>query len=255
MIDNYMVNPMFVGMIYEIIIIIIISILLILVLIKYREKKHKLTKYLFLMFLCYTISIVFTLLSKVLRLYSGLDYLINPDVPDPGTLLSWFLLRIVAFRFSSILIIIGVLFNYILKINLFNDEENNSQIQKIIVFTYAGFSIIYMLFFYIKGNLFLDIINFTLVLIFMCVIYIPFTWHCYQTYREVSDIIYKRAFLSLIVMSICLILVFVCQIIDRVLMIVLDISGYTVFYFLGWSFAILAILCAYLGYIKPKSRE
>ncbi|MFX1392070.1 MAG: hypothetical protein ACFFAH_00720 [Promethearchaeota archaeon] len=244
---------MFIGMVFEAVIIISASTLLILIFKKCLEKKHKLTLYLLIIFLNFTIAIVFSWLSKVLRLYSGLDYLTNPSVKDPGTLESWFLLRIVAFRFTMIFVTIAILFTYVLKINIFEKESN--KIQKVIVFLYAGFSIVYMLFVYIKGNLLLDIVTFSIVLIYMSMIYIPFIIRSFKAYKGVEDSTFKKAFLSLIIMAICLILIFICQIIDRVLMIILDISGYTFFYFLGWTFAIIAILCAYLGYIRPKSKE
>jgi len=248
-----MIDPMFIGMVFEACIIIMASILLLLILKKYFERKHELTLYLFIIFLNFTISIVFTWLSKVLRLYTGLKYLTDPSVADPGTIESWFLLRIISFRFAMIFITLAILFTYILKINLFDVEAN--KIHKMIVFIYTGVSIVYMLFIYIKGNLLLDIITFTIVAIFIGAIYIPFMRRCLGAYKNVDDTTFKKAFLSLSIMSICFILVFVFQIIDRIFMLLYSIPGYTVFYYLGWISAIVAILCAYLGYIKPKAQE
>ena len=112
-----------------------------------------------------------------------------------------------------------------------------------------------MLIVYIKGNMLLDVITFSIVAIFIGTIYFPFMLRCLEAYKKVDDATFKKAFLSLSIMSICFILVFVFQIIDRIFMLLYSIPGYTVFYYLGWISAIVAILCAYLGYIKPKTQE
>jgi hypothetical protein len=87
----------------------------------------------------------------------------------------------------------------------------------------------------------------------MLIIYLSFASRSFQSYRATREAYYKKAFLSLAVMSICFILVFIMFLIDR-LLILLGSPGFTVFYFLAWSFAVLGILGAYLGYIKPKSK-
>ncbi len=243
---------MFVGMVYESLIIIFISILLLLILKRYFEKRHKLTFYLFIIFLCFTLAIIFSWLFKVLRLFLDLDYLVNPSAPDPMTIESWFLLRIVNFRFTMIFVTIGILVSYLLKINLF--EESNKR-YSYFIYGYASFSIIYIILIYIKDFMILDILTFSLVLIYLCLVYVPFMKNCYEAYKSTDEKIYRKGFLSLVIMSICIIGIFVSQIIDRVLMIVLNVIGYTFFYFLGWSFAVVSILFAYLGYIKPKSKE
>ena len=89
-------------MVYELIIIIIASIFLTFVLRKYLERRHKLTLYLFIIFLNFVVALIFSWLSKFLRLYSGLEYLVDPLAPDP-----------------MIFTIVALLYNYILKINIF----------------------------------------------------------------------------------------------------------------------------------------
>lgn len=54
-------------------------------------------------------------------------------------------------------------------------------------------------------------------------------------------------------MSLFFMLVLLNFLIDRVLILLGD-PGFTFFYFLGWSCVIIGIVCAYLGYIKPKSK-
>lgn len=243
-------------MVYELIIIIIASIFLFLVFRKYSERRHRLTLYLFIIFLNFVIALIFSWLSKVLRLYSGLEYLIDPSVPDPMTIESWFLLRIVSFRITMIFTIIALLYNYILKINLFEaDGTTSNKIYNYIIYSYAGGSIGYMIIVYIKGNFILDLLTFVLILIYICLVMIPLMKSCLQAYKAVDDQSFKRGFLSLFLMALSIILIFVCQVIDRILMITLNIIGYTLFYFLGWSFAIVAIFFAYFGYINPKSKK
>lgn len=247
---------MFIGMIYELLIIIIASIILSFVMKKYLEKKHKLTFYLFLMFLNFVIAIIFSWLSKVLRLYSGINYVVDPLAPDPMTLESWFFLRIISLRFTMIFIIIAILYNYILKINLF--ERNLSGIGKkydYIIYGYTVFSIFYMLIIYIKGNNLLDMFALIITLIYICLVLVPFMRNCLQAYKAVDNQSFKTGFLSLFLMSISIILIFIFQILDRVMIILYNIIGYTIFYFLGWSFAIIAIIFSYYGYIKPKNKD
>jgi hypothetical protein len=199
------------------------------------------------------IALIFSWLSKVLRLYSGLEYLVDPSVPDPMTVESWFLLRIVSFRITMIFTIIALLYNYILKINLFEAEEN--KIYNYIIYGYAGGSVLYMIIVYIKGSFILDLLTFVLILIYICLVMIPLMISCFQAYKAVDDPSFKRGFISLFSMALSIILIFICQVIDRILMITLNIIGYTFFYFLGWSFAIVAIFFAYFGYINPKSKK
>ena len=97
-----MVEPVFIGMIYESIIIIISIILLILIFKRYLEKKSGITLILFIIFLNLTLGIIFSWLSKVLSIYSGIDYIVYDSVKDPGTTTSWILLRISSFRISFV---------------------------------------------------------------------------------------------------------------------------------------------------------
>ncbi|MBY9005821.1 MAG: hypothetical protein KGD63_03600 [Candidatus Lokiarchaeota archaeon] len=243
----------FSGMVFETFIIIIAIIVLVLAFLKLKEKKQKLTFYLFIIFLFMTISIIFTWLSKVLQLYSGLDYLVDDLVPDPETITSWFLLRITEFRFSFVFLMIAIFFSYILKVNLFAKGYNN--LHRIIVILYGTIGIGYIFFVFFKGELLFDLIAFLIVSFYMFVIYFPFMKSCFSASKAVEQSVYKRAFYSLVVMGLSFILILVCQSIDRILIIVLDIFGYTPFYFAGWTFAIIALIGAYLGYIRPKSKE
>jgi lipopolysaccharide export LptBFGC system permease protein LptF len=89
----------------------------------------------------------------------------------------------------------------------------------------------------------------------MSMIYIAFLYRSIKAYKGVKESIYKKAFLSLAAMALCYMLIFLNFLIDRIFILVLNIPGFTLFYYLAWAFAIIGIVCAYLGYIKPEAGQ
>jgi hypothetical protein len=239
----------FIGMTFESFIIIIALILLILILKKYYERRHHLTLYLFLIFVFYVIAIIFSWLSKILVLYSGIEYVYNQTASDPGTVLSSIVLRIADFRISFVFLSIAIFLSYILKVNVF--EKGYNKVFRIIVSIYTLIIGAYSLIIYERGNTLLDAIAFLLIFIFMAGIYIPFFIRAYESYKSSDQKMVKNAFISLALMSIFFILVPLNFLIDRIT-ILLGSPGFSVFYFLAWSFFILGIIMAYFGYIKPR---
>ncbi len=239
---NYTLN--FTGMVFEIFIIAIAAILLLLIINKYFVKKHKLTLMLFFIFLLYFLAIFFSWLSKVLIV----TYF--PIVND-GSVVSWFLFRIVDFRLSEFFVTIAIAISYVLKVNIF--EKGYNSILRIIVIAYGSFTGFFVLVIYEHGNVLLDVFAFLLVFVFMGMIYFPFLVRAINSYRSVDDPIFKKGFLALAIMSISFTLIFLNFAIDRVL-ILFGSPGFTVFYFLAWICGIIGILGAYFGYIRPKSK-
>lgn len=242
----------FIGFLFETFIIIFSAILLILILQRYFIKHHKLTLYLFLIFLSWLLAIIFSWLSKVLELYSNIPYLAIGSTSDPGTLESWIILRIVAFRISFVFVTIGTILSYLLKVNAFDKEFNKTQ--SMVVYAFGFFTVFYSFVVYQRGTIIFDVFAFLFVLILIAIVYLPFMISAYTTSKSVNDPTYKRAFQTLAFMSLCLVLVMLMFLIDRILML-LGNPGFTIFYFLAWIFVILAFLGAYLGYIRPKSSE
>ncbi len=242
----------FVGMIFETFIIIFSAILLLLILQRYFIKHHKLTLYLFLIFLSWTCAIIFSWVSKILELYSNIPYLAVGSTVDPGTLESWILFRIVSFRISFVFVTIGAILSYLLKVNAFDREFNKTQ--SMIVYAFGIFTMCYSLIVYQRNMIILDVFAFLFILLLMAMVYIPFMMSAYTTSKSVDDPTYKRAFQTLSLMSLFLVLVMVMFLFDRIL-ILLGSPGFTIFYFLAWIFVVLAFLAAYLGYIRPKSSE
>jgi hypothetical protein len=244
-------NLFFIGMIYESFVLFIALILLLLIVMKYMEKKHKLTQYLLFVFVFYTLAIFFSLLSKIFVVLR-LDLVI-----EPYSTLGWIFFRILSFRVSEFLVCIAIFLSYIFKVKIFHKDFN--KIQKYIVIIFGSFTAFYDLVIYEPKPGFLavllDAIAFLLTLIFMSMIYIAFMYRSIEAYRGVKEPIYRKAFLSLTLMAICYMLIFLNFLIDRIFILVLNIPGFTIFYYLAWAFAIIGIICAYLGYIRPEARR
>ena len=249
-----MVNLVFIGMSFESFIIVFASILLALILRKYYEKnKHKLTLYLFLIFLFYVIAIFFSWLSKILVLYSNIDYIAyNSGLPDPGTTLSWIVLRITDFRISFVFLTIAIFISYVLKVNIF--EKDYKKTHRVIVIIYSIVTVLYSLLIYQKDNVLLDAIAFLLIFVFMAMIYFPFFFSSVSSYKSSQEKRFKNAFLSLALMAIFFILVPFNFLVDR-LLILFGGPGFSVFYFLAWTFVLLGIIASYYGYIRPRTNN
>ncbi|MHA1803385.1 MAG: hypothetical protein ACTSU4_02495 [Promethearchaeota archaeon] len=247
-----MVDPVFIGMVYELIIIIIGALLVILILNRYFVKRHVLTLYLVFIFLFMLISIVFSWLSKIIVLTTELDYVynepipnVNPDVPFP-----WLLTRIVDFRISIFFVALGVFLSYILRVKVF--EKGYNSLERAIIIIFGIYTLFFTLFIYVRGNTLLDAINFFNILLYMFMVYLPFTINSLKAYKAVEEPGFKRAFASLAFMSVSFILVLINVLIDRIT-ILLGSSGFTAFYFAAWAFVIIGFTGAYLGYIRPSS--
>jgi hypothetical protein len=240
-----MVELNFIGMVFEFFIIITAAVLLTLIFKKYQTKRHKLTRLLFIIFVNYSIAILFSLISKIFMVY-------QVTVIQDGSILAWILNLITDFRLSELFVTFAIFLSYVLKVNVF--EKGYNTIQRLAVIIYGIFSCIYVLVIYEWGNTLLDIIAFLIVFIYMVMVYSPFLRRALEAYRGVEEKIYRQAFLSLAIMSICFMLIFLNFAIDR-LLIFLGSPGFTAFYFLAWIFAIAGIFGAYYGYIRPRTSE
>ncbi|MBD3256305.1 MAG: hypothetical protein GF383_14500 [Candidatus Lokiarchaeota archaeon] len=245
-------NLVFVGFLFESFIIILATLVLILILKRYLIKKHRLTLYLFLIFLNLVLSVVFSWLSKILVLTTNIDYVYNEPNPaaQPNVPFPWLVTRIVDFRITVFFVAVAILISYILKVKVFGTDYVTSH--KIIVYSFGAYTGIFCLFVYQRGNTLLDAINFLNVLVYMFMIYVPFMIRSIEAYKSVEEKTYRIAFFSLAIMSLSFILVFVFTLIDRIT-IIFGTEGFTPFYFAAWTFVIIGFLFAYLGYIRPKS--
>lgn len=242
----------FIAMVYEGIIIILTAALLILIIMSYAKNRNLLIQLLFLLIFNYFMAIFFTWLSKILILYTNLDYLSNDLAPDPSTPLSWILLRISDFRISFLFLTIATLFSYFFKVKIF--EKYNKKSQKNFIIIYSSFTIFYSLVIYQKGSVILDLLAFFFVFLFMGMIYIPFMKSSIRSYKNTVIKNYKKAFFSLAVMSLSFVLILFCFLIDRIYIFLGDF-GFTFFYYMGWIFVIIGVVGAYFGYLHLYRKE
>ena len=135
--------------------------------------------------------------------------------------------------------------------NIFGKEYNKTH--KMIVIVYAIVTILYSLLVYVRGNTLLDAGAFLLIFVFMTMIYFPFFFKSYSSYKSTQDKVFKNAFLSLALMAIFFILIPFNFLIDR-LLILFGGPGFSLFYFLAWIFVIFAMIASYFGYIRPKAK-
>ncbi|MFX1276221.1 MAG: hypothetical protein ACFFBP_04635 [Promethearchaeota archaeon] len=250
-----------IALIYESLVIALFSSVLFLGLKKYQQKKHKLTFYLILILVNFTVAVIFSWISKLLVLTIRLDFNHVPEnfinEYDETIPLFWFLYRITDFRVSFVFVTLAIYFSYVLKVNLF--EKGYKKIQRIFVIVYSIFTAVFAFFMYTRSNKelgdLLDMLAFFFLFLLMFLIYIPFFLRTFKAYRNVNDPVFKRGFLALAFMSISFVLVLFCFLIDRLML--LNVPGYevgfTVFYYLAWLFCVLGAILGYVGYIKPRT--
>ena len=240
------------GMVYEGVVMLITSVLLCLILINYMKNRNMLLLLLFFLIFSYFMAIFFSWLSKVLMVYSNIDYLYEDTIIDPLTSLSWILLRISDFRISFLFLTVGTLISYVFKVKIF--EKSFKKKQKIIMIAYSIFTGFYSMVIYQKGAIILDLLAFFFVFLFMGIVYIPFMKSSIQSYKTSEIINYKKAFFSLAIMSLSFVLILFCFLIDRIYIFLGDF-GFTFFYFMGWIFVIIGTLGAYFGYLHLNRKE
>jgi len=247
-----MVSLIFIGMIFETFIVACAIFLLVLILNKYYVKRHKLTLYLLIIFINITLAIIFSWISKILGVFYeplGLFYYPDNSIPPPITIEAWIITRILDFRISFIFFGIAMYFSYILKVKLFEKDFNKPNL--FLISIYFIFTEIFSLIVYFRGNDLIDALAFLFIFLLVLIVYLPLTYETYKSYKGTDLSSYKKGFLSLTIMGFCFIFVLLGFLIDRILILLGD-PGFTIFYFLAWSVAIIGIISAYLGYIRPK---
>ncbi len=241
---------------YESIIIVIATIILILIFVKYLEKRHQLTLILFVIFTFYLITLIFSFASKIISFSRAFEYVNNPEMADPLTIESFFVLRVVNYRSSFIFMVLASAFTYVLRVKLFEEEFKN--FEKYFVIIFGAFTIIYQIFIYIKGDNLVEILSFILIAIYVFAINIPFMHQCRKNYKAVDNPTFKRGFLSLTLMSFFVSQILIFQLLDRFAKIFLTEIypyGFSPFYFIGLLCALMGYFGAYFGYIRPRASE
>jgi len=241
------------GAIIETFIIFFFAVLVLLAFYKYLQLKNRLTLLLCLFLLSIFLAVFFSWLSKILVIFTDVDYLYNePTKSYPHTPVYLIHLRIVDFRIALAFIALGAVFSYIFKENVF--EEEHKTISKVLFYSFANFTIFFSIFIYERGDTLLDALNFLFVFTIITIVYLPFMIKSIKSYRSSDNPFIKKKLLSLSLMSLTLMTVMFLFLIDRIL-VLLGAYHFTVFYFIAWIFVMIGIICAYIGYIMPKTSE
>ena len=148
-----------IGAIYESFIVFPLAILVILTFSKYVHLKNRLTLLLSLFVLSIFLACFFSWLSKILVIFTDIDYLYNePTKSYPHTPVYLIHLRIVDFRIALALVALGGIISYIFKANVF--EEEHKTISQVLFYSYGGFTMFFSIFIYERGDTLLDALNF-----------------------------------------------------------------------------------------------
>ncbi len=243
--DYYFLVAM--GIIWESIVIVIALIMVCLSCVHYIQKRNNLSLLLFFIFLNYMLSIIFSWISKLITFFFRIPYLNVATTPDPRTLDSWILLRISYYRISFCFIVVAILLSFFFREKIFSVERKRNL--EVLIVIIGLFELVFALFIFEKEFVLLDVILFFIVFIYMLIVYIPFFVQSFRAYKLTENASFRKAFLSLMLMSISYTSVLLLIFVDRVF-IYFGNSGYTLFYFASWFFVILGIIFSYFGYLN-----
>lgn len=229
-----------------------IAVMTVLALNKYLQKnKNFAALLLFLVFLNWTIAVVFSWLVKAFTVFYyqngvGLDVTnVGPDITDIS---SYFIRMILDYRLLFIFVAIALYCSYMLRVKLFEKDYVRGERVVNVVFLI----VIPILCFVLnqKGNMLFTVIVFAAVFVYMLLVYTPFMHRSLAAHKS-ADPKYRGAFIALAVMSLFFIITFLCFLLDQVILAITSV-GYTPFYFGAWICAVIAIVLTYYGYIKPR---
>ncbi|WP_371805084.1 hypothetical protein [Candidatus Lokiarchaeum ossiferum] len=240
----------FIGLIYETFIILLFGVLLILIGWRFKRRKTEYTRNMFIIFLSFTVAIIFSWLSKLILLIMEVP---SFDFVDPTTPGFFIIARILQFRVSFILMVVGAYFIYMMKVKIF--EEKANPIEKWIVRILSLITFAYSIIFVEQSNVLLDVIAFLFAFLTLMVVFIPFTIASFNMRKSIKGKVYKNAAFSLGIMGICFILILFNFLLDRLWMMIFNDDGYTFFYFAAWAMGILGAITAYIGYIRPEQQQ
>jgi len=239
-------NDMILGFYYEIIVMGIVALILLLILRKYSQKKHRLTLLLFFIFLNYFLGIFFSWGIKFMELYQLDLYYAPIDSPF------YYVITLMKyFRLTFAFITIAILISYGFKIEVFQDKYNLKH--TVIVWLITLGIVIYNVSVVEIDNTLLDVYAFAMVFLFMVAVYGSFMRKTIIVNKKLTDQNMKSAFKALTWMCVFYMAVLLFFLLDRVMIMIDSNNGYTIFYFLGWTSVVLAMVTTYFGYLAPRS--
>jgi hypothetical protein len=234
------------GLIFEGIVVVMFIVMLILTLNQYRKRKNDLTKLLLLIFFFYAIASTFSWSAKLVYWTFNVTDLVDID---SNLSYYWLIRLILKYRISFASIAIAAYINYIFKVKVFQKEPNKGERIFMLIFSIvtATFSV-----FVITDNSIPDLIAFFLMFLATLIIYVPIIRNSFKLAQRIEEPKYRSALFSIGFMGFFFIMIGISMVLDRVMIIFFGSGGYTVFYYFGWTAAILGTIAAYLGFIRPS---
>lgn len=241
-----------IGFFFELGIVILVLVLLILIFMHYRRKKKKLNRIILIAFTLIWLAIIASSIAKYLYFTTQLEFSELMELPS-----AWIIGRITQYRVSFALILGAIYCLYEFKEIIFSPERKiiQDKIYKYLMIFFISFILIT---FFNREDYLLDVLCFLFTTLYAIAVLGTFIVQASKLYRRVNkaEKIYRTGLLSLILMSVFLLLIFVFLLLDRVVIIMNPgHPGFTAFYYSAWISAILAVVSAYLGYIRPAVEQ
>lgn len=214
---------------------------LLLMIIKYRNKKSRPARSLILSFVFYCAAI---LSITSIRFYYLPNEVISVQNDAP---LYWLLIRIEHQRLNFVTMLIGNMFALDFREEVFIENRKKETMRNYAIFTIL--SCVFCLFILDDKGI-TDAISMLLAWISTIAIYRITVRDSSRLYRNTENIEHKKRFLALTIMGICVILIYLFFLIDKVIIIVTESYGFSFWYVGGWLLILSSSLLAYLGYLR-----
>ncbi len=240
------------GFLFETGVFICVAIMTAMALGKYLQKgKNRPALLLFLVFLNWTIGVVFSWLAKIFSAFLGLETLVITDFP------SYLVRMVLDFRLLFVFVAVALYCSYVLRVKLFEKEYNAGERVVNAIFLFLIPVLCFVLETSDAINSLYTIIVFLVVFVDMLLVYARFMTHALAQYKAANEK-FKGAFKALTLQAFFFILTFLFFLLDQVMIPIQEAigeqyPGYTVFYFGAWIASVIGIVLTYYGYIKPRA--
>ncbi len=236
------------AMWFELGVLIASGLLLGLILRRHFQKRSELTMLLFMIFLFMAIAIFFMMLAKIYYLFFNAEFLTDSD---PWF---WFISRVLYYRFGFMFITVSILCTHIFRVKVF--EAKPAKWVNYFFYAFGIFIIMWAMVFFIFKDLFLNLILFALLMIFLLLVFVPFSIQSFRQGRSTRLVArYRKAFIFLGLMGVCFIMVLMFNLFDQLAHFIDNNITYSIYYFLGWISHIIGMLFAYFGFLRPKRED
>lgn len=230
------INTQYIGpMIYEFIIGIIALIVILKIAQKYREKRNNVTLFMFLFSFILNLAVFVAAVSRVLRVTNLWE--INPVT---GTYLELLAVTVSLIAIANIFLLaftLEVFYNGM-------DQRKN----KLYVLGYSVIVAIFVIFSILTG---IETVDLTLpiwafLVIISAVVYIFMIISAWKVARKIEPGLQKRSTQIIALSPLSFLTVFIFFMLD-----IIEGGNFTIFYYIGWVFALVSIFTLYIGVVRP----